>query len=73
MKPLSTDAERTYQRAVREVEFFYVVAKLADIQWECEALVVVEAYIDSLRLHANNLEGKLACARARQLKILTIR
>ena len=28
---LGTDAERTCQRAKREVEFFYVVAKLANI------------------------------------------
>ena len=61
---LSTDAERTCQRAIREVEFGDVVAKLANVRRKCEARVVVEAYIDSLRFHANNLEGKLACARA---------
>ena len=64
IKPLSTDAERTCQRAVREVEFCDVVAKLANIQWECKALIVAESesWNGAFRLHANNLEGQLAFA-----------
>ena len=64
IQPLRPDAERTCQRAVREVEFCDVVAKLANIQWECEALIVAESELrnDAFRLHANNLEGQLAFA-----------
>ena len=66
---LSTGAERTCQRAVREAEYFDVVAKLVDVRWKSEPLVATKATIlasrnNSLCFHANNLEGGLACARA---------
>ena len=69
----STGAERTCQRAVSEVEFCDGVAKLANVRWECEALVASKAatkaehiamWNNSLGFQANNLDGQLACARS---------
>ena len=68
----STGAERTCQRAMPEVEFYDVVAKLANVRWECEARVATKAatiavriamWNNSLGFQANNLDGQLACAR----------
>ena len=72
-KPLSTGAELTFQRAEREIEFCDVAAKLANVRWECEALVPFKAttiavligmWNNSLGFQANNLDGQLACARS---------
>ena len=62
MKVLITGTERTCQRAMREVELYDIVAKLANIRWKCEASVASQSNVDSLCLHANHFEGQLACA-----------
>ena len=73
VEALRLGAERTCQRAIAEVEFCDVVAKLANVRWECEALVASKAattavltamWNNALGFHANNLNGQLACARS---------
>ena len=57
---------RTVQRAFRQVECRDVVAELANVARQREArLVVSEDDIAALRLHADDLEGQLPCARDR--------
>ena len=62
IQPLRPGTERTCQRAIREVELYDIVAKLANIRWKCEASVASQSNVDSLCLHANHFEGQLACA-----------
>ena len=64
--PLRPVTEQTCQRAIREVEFCDIVAKLANVRWKCEALVAAESNVDSVCLHADNIEGQLACVRVRK-------
>ena len=54
----------TLQRAVAQIELRDVIAELADVARQREALVVGEAELsdDALCLHANELEGQLSCA-----------
>ena len=59
-------AERTSQRAVREVELRDVVPKLTNIRWQCETRVAVQTRLapiflevrdNSVCLHTNDLKG----------------
>ena len=68
-----TGTEQTCQRVIREVEFCDIVAKLANVRWKCEALVAVESNVDSVCLHADNLERQLACACTPRSQIKEVR
>ena len=58
---------RTVERATAQVELRDVVAELADVAWQREArVVVIEANLAALGLHADNLERQLTCAIASQ-------
>ncbi len=64
----TTHKKRTVQRAKPQVELGDIVAELADVARQREAgLVVVEVDLAPLRLHANELERQLACARDRHV------
>ena len=67
-------ARDTLQGAPRQVEIHDVVAELSDVARQREArLVVAEVDLAALRLHADDLEGQLPCARDRisELAMLT--
>ena len=51
------------QRAAGQVELRDVVAELADVARQREALVVGELDLASLRPHAYELKGQRPCAR----------
>ena len=59
-----TTAQPTLQRALRQVELCDIVAELADVTRQREARIVA-AKVDgaALRLHADDRERQLACAR----------
>ena len=57
-------ARDTLQGALRQVEIHDVVAELSDVARQREArLVAREVDAAALRLHADDLEGQLPCAR----------
>ena len=67
-------ARDTLQGALRQVQLHDVVAELSDVARQREArLVAIEFDVAALRLHADDLEGQLPCARDRisELAMLT--
>ena len=52
---------RTLEGAVAQVELRDIVAKLAEIPRQREALVAIEDYVAALGLRADELERELAC------------
>ena len=70
---VGTDSTQTLERAVAQVELRDVVAELADVARQREALVAMQPAAvpkmitmrdDALHLHANELEGQLPCVMA---------
>ena len=53
---------RTLERAAAQVELCDIVAQLADVARQREALVPTQRDVASLCLHADELERELTCA-----------
>ena len=52
------------KRAPAQVEVCDIVAELADVAWQREALVVFERHVAALGLHADEREREFACAKS---------
>ena len=56
-------ARRTSERAPAQVEFCDIIAELADVARQREALVAKEGHVAALGLHADEIKRELACAK----------